>query len=206
MTGVDQRFLDYLYLVLDNAVAGEAAIGEVSLREMLPGGALGPEVLAKSRGDAHLDYNASRSWDWDRVLDEAAARSVYLKLVVLEKNDRVWNRINPDGTVGASDDANGNFYAAPGTKVRRLHEYYWRYLAARWGYARSVHSWELLNEGNPFDGQHHAQADAFAAFMHRVEPSRHMVTTSAWHSLPVGEFWGNPAYPNVDYADVHAYV
>ena len=205
MTGGSQQFLDFLFVMLDNATAGEASVSEMSLREVLPDGSLGPEVLVKSRGDVHLDYNPMRSWDWDQILDQAAAQGVFLKLVVLEKNDRVWNRINPDGTM-ASDDSNGNFYAAPDTKVRRLHEYYWRYLAARWGYSRAVHSWELINEGDPFHGSHHEQADSFAAFMHRSEPSRHLVSTSNWHSLPVGEFWASPLYPNVDYADVHAYI
>jgi uncharacterized repeat protein (TIGR01451 family) len=33
-----------------------------------------------------------------------------------------------------------------------------------------------------------------------------LVTTSFWHSFPMYEFWGNPAYPDVDYADLHAYI
>jgi hypothetical protein len=162
-------------------------------------------MLAKSRADAHMDFNQQSSFGWDHVIDQAAQDGVYLKLVGLEKNDRVWNEINPDGSM-TSVDSNNNFYAAPNTKVRRLHEYYWRYLAARWGYSSAIHSWELLNEGDPFNGNHHAQADAFAGLMHQLEPSRHMVTTSAWAAFPVMEFWGNPQYSNIDYADVHAYV
>ena len=37
-------------------------------------------------------------------------------------------------------------------------------------------------------------------------PSRHMVTTSFWHSFPNLEFWSNPDYPDIDYADMHAYI
>jgi hypothetical protein len=33
-----------------------------------------------------------------------------------------------------------------------------------------------------------------------------MVTTSFWRWFPARAFWGNRKYPNVDYADVHAYV
>jgi hypothetical protein len=33
-----------------------------------------------------------------------------------------------------------------------------------------------------------------------------MVTTSFWKGFPAREFWSNALYPNVDYADVHAYV
>lgn len=204
-TGASQWFLDYLYLALDNVSSGQADVADVSLKEVLAGGGLGPELLPKSRGDAHLDYNLLSSWKWDYILDRAAERGVYLKLVVLEKNDRVWNLIGADGAVSAAGD-NDNFYAAPNTKVRRLHEYYWRYLAARWGYSTAIHSWELLNEGDPFNGHHHEQANSFARFMHETEPSRHLVTTSNWHSFPVAELWGNPQYPDLDYADLHAYV
>ena len=205
-TGSSQYFLDYLYLLLDNTTSGEANVSQVSLRELLGDGSLGPELLAKSNSDVHTDFNLLRSWDWDYALDQAAQKGVYLKLVILEKNDRVWNRINLDGTMSNSDDNNNNFYAASDTKVRRLHEYYWRYLAARWGYSTAVHSWELLNEGDPFNGNHYDQANSFARYMHQNEPDRHLVTTSLWHSFPVSEFWGNPSFPDVDYADLHAYV
>ena len=207
-TGASQRFLDYLFLALDNVSTGEANISQVSLREVLstnPAEVLGPELLAKGSSDAHMDYSQPRSWDWDYVLDQAAEHGVFLKLVVLEKNDRIWNSIAADGTLTATGD-NNNFYAAPNTKVRRLQEYYWRYLAARWGYSTAVHSWELANEGDPFNGNYHEQANSFARFMHESEPSRHLVTTSLWHSFPVTELWGNPLYQDLDYADLHAYI
>jgi hypothetical protein len=204
-TGASEWRLPFIYLMLDNVTAGEANVSEMSLKEVLSDGSLGPELLAKSRGDSHMDYNQLRSWGWDYVLDSAAERGVYLKLVVLEKNDRVWTSIAADGTVAQSED-NANFYAAPGTKVRRLQEYYWRYLAARWGYSTAVHSWELLNEGDPFNGQHYEQANSFARYMHANEPSRHLVTTSFWHSFPTAQFWGSPAYADIDYADLHAYI
>ncbi|MHB1131368.1 MAG: hypothetical protein ACYC4L_03170 [Chloroflexota bacterium] len=204
-TGASQWFLDNLFLLLDNATSGTANVSQVSLREVMADGSLGPELLAKSKSDMHMDFNLPRSWDWDYALERAAEQGVYLKLVVLEKNDRVWNLIKPDGTI-ADKESNDNFYAAEGTKVRRLQEYYWRYLASRWGYATAVHSWELLNEGDPFSGAHHELANGFAAYMHRHEPSRHLVTTSLWHSHPVAELWGNPAYREIDYADLHAYI
>ena len=162
-------------------------------------------MLPKSRSDADTDFNQQASYAWDHKLESAAQAGVYLKLVVLEKNDRVWNEIKADGTLTSTDD-NNNFYGAANTKVRSLQQYYWRYLAARWGYSTAVHSWELLNEGDPYNGNHYGLADAFAAYMHQTEPSRHMVTTSMWASFPVDSFWGNAKYPNIDYADVHAYV
>ncbi len=205
-TEPSEYFLRNIFLELDNATGGEANVSEISLRELLPDGGLGPEVLVKSKSDEHYDFNPLRSWDWDYILDQAQAKGIYLKLVMLEKNDRVWNRINPDGTLGNSDSNNQNFYASDGTKVRRLHEYFWRYIAARWGYSTAVHSWELLNEGDPFNGNHYEQAEAFGRFIHANTSGRQMVTTSLWHSFPASQFWDNPAYPDVDYADLHAYA
>jgi hypothetical protein len=88
--------------------------------------------------------------------------------------------------------------------MRRLQEYYWRYLAARWGYSTAVHSWELMNEGDPASRPHFAQAEAFGQFMHQWDRN-HLVTTSFWHSYPAAAFWNNPSYASVDYADLHAY-
>ena len=34
----------------------------------------------------------------------------------------------------------------------------------------------------------------------------HLATTSFWHSYPAAEFWASSKYPNIDYADLHAYV
>ncbi|MER3457879.1 MAG: hypothetical protein C4309_03900 [Chloroflexota bacterium] len=204
-TGAGQYFLPNLYLARVNATGGAAYIDEVWVEEDLGSGRYGPNLVSKSRMNPHTYFDQPVSWDWDYILDRAAAYGVYLKLVVLEKDDWTYTHILPDGTVTPNGDTN-NFYAAPNTKVRWLHQAYWRYLAARWGYSTAVHSWELLNEGDPFNGNHHNQAQAFGAYMHTNEPSRHLITTSFWHSFPVVQFWANPAYPDVDYADLHAYI
>jgi len=206
-TSSDQHFLGFLYLALEKITSGVAYIDKVSIREVLEGG-YGPEILPKNRFNYHLYFDQVASWRWDYILDRAAEQGIYLKLVVLEKNDWLYNHIDLDGTILPDDSGYDNnlFYAAPDTAVRRLHEYYWRYLVARWGYATAVHSWELINEGDPYNGNHYDQANSFAAYIHGHDPSQHLVTTSNWHSFPVLEFWGNPSYPDVDYADLHAYI
>ncbi len=207
-TDPDQYFLNNLYLALENVTSGTVYIHEVSIKEE---GGDGPEILPKNRFNYHLYFDQGASWRWDYVLDLAAEQSIYLKLVVLEKNDWIYNHIDLDGAILPDDadydnDDNDRFYAAPDTAVRRLHEYFWRYLAARWGYSTAVHSWELLNEGDPYNSSHYDQANSFAAYIHAHDPSQHLVTTSNWHSFPVLEFWGNSSYPDVDYADLHAYI
>jgi len=204
-TTTDQYFLDNLYLSLTNASGGIVYVDEVWLEEQIGPDSYGPNILPKPKVNVHTYFDTIRSWQWDQVLDEAAAQGVYLKLVVLEKNEWIFNRITPSGTM-TTTASNNNFYAAPDTKVRWLHQAWWRYLTARWGYSTAVHSWELLNEGDPFNGNHYDQAQAFAQYIHEHDPNRHMVTTSNWHSFPVIEFWDNPDYPDLDYADLHAYI
>lgn len=193
----------YLTVALENASAGAAYIDSVVVTED-PGG---PNVLPHGNLNDHLGFDQAASWRWDQVLKSAQAHGLALKLVVMEKQDSILGYIRPDGTV-ASERDDANFYGLAGqeTKVRRLQEYFWRYLTARWGSSPAVHSWELVNEGDPFNGNHYDLANAFARAVHATDPNRHMVTTSFWHSFPVDEFWGHPAYPDIDYADFHAYV
>jgi uncharacterized repeat protein (TIGR01451 family) len=204
-TGPQQHFLGDFYLSLVNASGGAAYIDAVWVQEDLGGGTLGPNLVRKPSMNYHLYFDQSASWQWDYILDQAAQHDVYLKLVILEKEDWTYTHIDGNGNPIQQGNA-GNFYAAPNTKVRWLHEAFWRYLIARWGYAVSVHSWELVNEGDPYSDAHYALANALGQYMDDHDPNRHMVTTSLWHSLPAAEFWGNPAYAAVDYADLHAYV
>jgi hypothetical protein len=204
-TAPNQYFLNNLYLTLSNATGGVAYVDEVWLEEEIGGGHYGPNLVRKPKMNAHTYFDPYPAWLWDAILDEAVAHDVYLKLVILEKNEWIFNRITSSGTM-TTTASNNNFYAAPDTKVRWLHQAWWRYLTARWGYSIAVHSWELLNEGDPYNGNHYNQAQAFAQCIHEHDPNRHMVTTSNWHSFPVREFWGNPAYLDLDYADLHAYI
>ncbi|MCP4537115.1 MAG: hypothetical protein GY832_08200, partial [Chloroflexi bacterium] len=205
---VDDYFLyvlDNVYLTLTNVDGGTVYVDQVWLEEQTGPGTYGPNILPKPKMNAHTYFDSMRPWQWDHILDQAAAQGVYLKLVVLEKNEWIFNRITSAGTM-TTTASNDNFYAAPDTKARWLHEAWWRYLVARWSYSTAVHSWELLNEGDPFNGLHYEQAQAFARYIHENDPNRHLVTTSFWHSFPMDEFWANPTYPDLDYVDLHAYI
>jgi hypothetical protein len=147
--------------------------------------------------------------------------------VIHEKGDKIYFKLDDDGTFvyGREEDNLDGFYGVgrDKNKTRWLQQAWWRYLQARWGYSTAIHSWELTNEGDPWNGNHWALADELGKFMHcRVfgipvglgageactydHPNDHLVTTSFWHSFPGEQFWASPDYPNVDYADVHAYV
>lgn len=197
----------FFTIALENTLSGQAFIDQVSITDR-PGG---PNILNHGNMNYHLYFDQAASWRWDYILDRAAEHNIFFKLVVLEKHDGILSYIRPDGSIALQPDDNlfyGQNILNPSqpTKVRRLQEYFWRYLSARWGYSTAVHSWELLNEGDPFNGNHFDQAEDFGRTLHATDPNHHLATTSFWHSFPVSEFWANSNYPDLDYADFHAYI
>lgn len=215
----NRDFLPNLYLVTENMSAGRAYVDYVWIQEDLGNGQYGPNIVAQPWMAHHLYFDQRQSYAFDQVLELARQHGVYLKPVVLEKNEWLLNRFDYNGTPTAENCSNpppsgtvcpdnkwfyGNWRGM--TKTRWLQQAWWRYLQARWGYSPQIHSWELLNEGDPFSGLHYTLADEFGKYMHQFKPDDHLVTTSFWHSFPKSEFWANASYPNIDYADVHQYM
>jgi len=221
-TGIS-NFLPLFYLTLENVTQGKAIIDYVWIEEDLGNGSYGPNIVPKPWMSHHLYYEQRNSYAFDKVLELAEKQGIYLRLVVLEKNDWIFNRLDDlgqpilydplceDGDPNNDPDrcpSNHWFYGngREMTKVRWLQQAWWRYLQARWGYSTHIHSWELLNEGDPASDLHFMLADEFGKYMHQFIPNDHLVSTSNWHSFPGEEFWANPEYPNVDYADIHYYI
>ena len=138
----------------------------------------------------------------------------------------IYNKLDDDGSfvLGGEEDNGDGFYGLGRVenKTRWLQKAWWRYLQARWGYSTAFHSWEATNEGDPWLESHYQLTDDMGKFMHCEafgvsvaagagqpysynHPNHHMVTTSFWHSFPAEQFWKDSSYPNVDYADLHAY-
>jgi hypothetical protein len=196
-------WLDNLYLALENTLAGAAYIDEVRLwQEDDPNSV---NLLRDPKADSHNHFDPINATRWDQIIQSAEQHGVYLKLVIDEKNEWIRNHIGLDGKMTEQAD-NDLFYAAPGSKVRWLQQAWWRYLVARWGYSTAIHSFEYVNEGDPYNGKHYEAVNTLAGYIHQADPARHMVTTSFWHSFPNAEFWFNPAYSQLDYADLHVYV
>lgn len=202
-TSPGQMWLDYLYMSRENATSGNVYVDEVRVWKTSDPDQV--NLLREPEANSHLIFDPMASFRWDSIIDSAAEHGVYLKLVLDEKNEWIRNRVGLDGRM-TKEPSNDNFYAAPDTKVRWVEEAWWRYVIARWGYSTAIHSFEYVNEGDPFNGHHYEAANTMAAYFHAQDPSGHMVTTSFWHSFPNAEFWSNPAYSDIDYADVHAYT
>lgn len=222
-TGSDADFLPFFYLALENAAGGAAYIDHVWIEEDLGGAEFGPNIISKPWMAHHLYFDQRGSYAFDLVLALAEEKGVFLRPVLLEKNDWLFNRFDDagepilfesgcGGTGPVADPARcpGNrwFYGdgRRTTKVRWLQQAWWRYVQARWGYSPNIHSWELLNEGDPADLHHYILADEFGKYMHRWGANSHLVSTSFWHSFPKEQFWANPSAANVDFADIHLYM
>ena len=197
-------FFPATFVTLENVVSGTAYVDSVGLEEDLGNGRYGPNVMRKPWMAYHQYFDQRNSYAFDKMLTLAEQYGICLKVVLGEKGDYILTRFKYDGTVSNTRDDNyfyGDFRNT--TKTRWLLRAWWRYAQARWGYSSSIHTWELLNEGDPFNGRHYALADEFGKYV-RAQANPHITTTSFWHSFPKAEFWGNPEYANLDMADVHS--
>jgi hypothetical protein len=223
----ENNFLPRIYLGLENVIEGKANIRSISLREELENGQLGPEILNEPSMEYELYIPEQSAYALDKIIQLAEDNGIFLKLVTMEKNDAIYYKLDDDGSfvVNSEKDNPDGFYGiGRGTnKTRWLQKAWWRYLQARWGYSPNIHSWETANEGDPWLEAHYQLTDEMGKFMHCEvfgitipavdgkkcsydHPNNHLVTTSFWHSFPDSQFWNNNNYPNVDYADVHAYI
>ncbi len=221
----DNNFLPHLYFGLENVMEGQVYVDSFSLREHLGNGQYGPEILTEPSVEYEQYFPQKESFALDKVVELAEQYGIYLKLVLMDKDDKIYYKLEDNGEFVRTEDNLDGFYGVGRTvnKTRWLQQAWWRYLQARWGYSPQIHSWELTNEGDPFNDNHYALTDELGKYMHcRVfgipvdsgdakkctydHPNDHLVTTSFWHSFPGEQFWGSLKYPNVDYADLHAYI
>lgn len=191
----------YLAKVLNTGSSGTAYFDDLSVRFSSDGGSQwSGECLVKGDMDFenYIDQIEAARVDW--IFESAEKHGVYLKTVISEKQDRTLGSINSDGSVGTRTD--DNFYSSDNYPSRWLQKAWWRYLTARWGAYTSRHSWELCNEGDPFNSNHYNAANALATYVHSIDPNKALCTTSFWHSIPM-DFW---KISTCDYIDLHEYI
>ncbi len=218
----NRNFAPAIYYALENANSGRVHILSFSMREKYANGSYGPNILIKDSMQYHLYYGQYGSHIFDKKLELAEKYNMYIKLVIQEKGDDIFSKLGYEGDWVNRDNGNYFYVGRRQNKTMWLYKAWWRYLQARWGYSPSIHSWELVNEGDPRSVDHYRLADELGKYMHcgvfginteavdgircdSDHPNDHLVTTSFWHSFPVDNFWANGRYPNIDYADFHAY-
>ncbi|BDQ03723.1 T9SS type A sorting domain-containing protein [Ignavibacterium sp.] len=189
--------LPFLYAVLEGDVTGEAYIDMILLQEVFPDGSLSENIMSKWSANPHYYLDPIKPRYFDYFVDKATNKNVHFKVVIFEKDDYILNHIDPGGY---PSNYNGSFDAPAGSKLRRLYEYYWRNIIARWGYSDAIHSFELVNEGAP--GSYFELVNDFSDYFNTHSPYQKLTTTSFW-AMWVPEYWSSS---NSDYGDVHAYA
>lgn len=159
-------------------------------------------------------YKQSSAFYLDWLFDYCAERGVGIMLC-LNHHGQVSSQVNPNWAESPYNAANGgpcqntwDFFS--NATAKQLHKNRLRYAVARWGYARSLATWELFNEINwtdqyeqrkPVIADWHAE---MAAFLKKNDPVGRPVGTS--YGNPESEdptVWNNP---DVDYTQRHYYV
>jgi PKD repeat protein len=196
---------DDFSIYLENVSSGAAFVDEFSVREVLPDGALGPEIIRNPKADMHTYVEQRPMAFWDEQIRVGEQNHIYLRLVVHDKNDWIQNHL--DAESGSFVEQGDGYYQPENTRATWLQKQWWRYLIARLGYSPAVFSWELNNEGPPDDGTgtHARHAQLFGKWMHDLDGHPHLVSTSFWCCWEPG-FWGDhEQFPDVDFADIHHY-
>lgn len=189
-----------VYVAEMNVTGGESYLSDMSLKEKLPNGQLGAEMLPRPDLQAHSSYSSAIAWKIDQLMDAAAHHNLYVRPVIEEKDDSFFGCIQADGTWGNQTCA--NIYASDAHACRTYQQYYWRYLIARYGYSTALHSVEFCNEGDPFNTYHYQAAAALGAYFAEHDPNHHLAGSSNWHSFPP-RMWRNP---DIGTADLHMYI
>ncbi|MBN1263038.1 MAG: DUF5060 domain-containing protein [Candidatus Pacebacteria bacterium] len=177
----------------------------------------GPNLLTRGDPDTHLYVDQPSAARLDEALKLSERYGVYHKLTVFEKNDRVLNHFQPDGSFGDSyrcdwGECPVNFYSADGQAARWYEDAYARYFIGRWSYSPSIHSLELCNESGWYEDPRGSgrilsfdSAWHLAGLVHDLSPRHVMMTNSFW-GYWIGDFFNNPEKKYlIDYSDQHLY-
>jgi hypothetical protein len=107
------NYLPRLHMGLENVAQGIVHVQSVSVREDLGGGRLGPEMMVKPSMEHHLYIPDEKAYAFDKIVANAERNGVYLKLVVMEKEDKIYKKMADDGSWATSDNANGFLWHRP---------------------------------------------------------------------------------------------
>lgn len=181
-SGTEERWLRGLRLRREGT--GRAWLADLSLRLAVGG----PELLWEADVNRPVRgwYNPLDSYWLDELLHSARRQGVYVQLCLLTRD--LYMSALRDPASAAYDRA-----IADAKKT-------FRYAVARWGAFASVGAWEYWNEMDPG-----LPTDRFytelGEFLKRMDPWRHLRTTSTWGPSPK-----DCRHPELDVADVHFYL
>ncbi|GAB4497911.1 MAG: hypothetical protein OHK0019_32370 [Saprospiraceae bacterium] len=158
-------------------------------------------------------YKQSSAFYQDWLFDFCADNGLYLMLC-LHNHGQVSSQVNPEWSDSPYNALNGgpcqntwDFFTNPTAKNHVKNRL--RYIVARWGYARSIMSWELFNEVDWTDQFEQKKGDVaawhseMAAFLKNTDPYNHLVSSSYAHEYNDPALWNQP---DIDFTQTHFYV
>ena len=175
---------------------------------------LGIEWKSSSNGFRGLrKYNEENCWYQDWLFDYCAEKGMYVMLC-LQHHGPLSTQVNPNWGANPYNKANGGMCVNPAdffkdnsalshTKNR------FRYIVARWGYARSIMAWELFNEVEWTDQYQENQVEIadwhmeMAEWIKELDPNKHLLTTSFAKEENDPIIW---SLPDIDFTQTHSYI
>ncbi len=158
-------------------------------------------------------YQQNNSFYLDWMFDYCNENGLYV-MYCLQHHGQVSSQVNPNWSESPYNAANGgpcantwDFFTNPAAKAIAKNRY--RYVLARWGYARSVMAWELFNEVDWTDQFDQRSTDVanwhieMAAYLKETDPYGHLVTTSYAHTSNDATTWNAP---DIDFTQTHHYA
>jgi len=157
------------------------------------------------------DYNLEEAWAFDRILELAEQKGVYLLLTLDDVNQFTYNWSNNlyNSSLGGPCAYRSELFTD--LEARQYQQRVLRYIIARWGYSPNILSWELFNEIDELqwsDTEHwdrgamidwHAQ---MARYIQTVDAHRHLVNTSTGSFKTHPDLYG---LPEMGLAEMHFY-
>ena len=173
-------------------------------------------------------YNLEGAWRFDYLLDQAAARGIYIdacltnhgQITVEHDIDRQWdsNPLNAAVGEGGPLERAADFYTNP--LAAKLFRQRLRYIVARWGYSPHLMAWALFSEmefteaywrdaGGRGDDEGTVRCPVvanwvgdMAAYLKRIDPFGHLVTTHFSHPWRGYDVWSRR---ELDFVQSNAY-
>lgn len=158
-------------------------------------------------------YKQTNCYYQDWLFDYCAENGVYIMLA-LQHHGPVSTQVNPNWNESPYNLANGGpchntlqFFTNEEARAHTKNRY--RYILARWGYARSILCWELFNEVHWTD-DFQANKDLvaawhfeMAAFLKSIDPNSHIITTSYGDDFTDENVW---SHPDFGFTQTHIYI
>lgn len=158
-------------------------------------------------------YKQTNCYYQDWLFDYCAENGIYVMLA-LQHHGPVSTQVNPNWNDSPYNVANGGpcqntleFFTNEEARAHTKNRY--RYIVARWGYARSILCWELFNEVHWTDNfQVNINEVAswhmeMAAYLKSIDPYQHLVTTSYGDDTTDENVW---SHPDIDLTQTHMYI